>query len=69
MDSLKTHKPGGDITPDVILEDPGKSSGGGNSTHGRVLHAERDIGKLRIMQSDMDTMARYSLHRGLDFSM
>ena len=36
----------------IVADDHGQSGG-------RVLHAERDIGKLRIMQSDIDTMAKY----------
>ena len=36
----------------IVADDQGHSGG-------RVLHAERDIGKLRIMQSDIDTMAKY----------
>ena len=70
MDSLKSRKAGEHIPSDVVIvDDPGRASSVvSGSSPGRVLHAERDIGKLRIMQSDMDTMARYDARRRVALS-
>ena len=65
MDSLKSRKAGEHIASDVVIVDDPDRAG---SSPGRVLHAERDIGKLRIMQSDMDTMARYETRRRVALS-
>ena len=65
MDSLKSRKAVEHIASDVVIVDDPDRTG---SSPGRVLHAERDIGKLRIMQSDMDTMARYETRRRVALS-